>query len=159
MPESCWTLRESRSTRKTGRPVAAAEAGHANRLAASSEVCSAAVRQVGQPRQELGVLERGEPLEVLVVGLDEHGRTRCGAALGERPREVAGALVVAGSAIDTVGIRPHTEVAHVQHVLEAHAENRFESADVVVQAIEGAMDVAGCADDHGSLTGSAPCPR
>ena len=55
-----------------------------------------------------------------------------------------------GGLVDAGLVRPHAEVADVQHPLEAHAERLLEGEDVLVEPIEGSVDVAGGADDHGS---------
>jgi hypothetical protein len=53
-------------------------------------------------------------------------------------------------AVDPIRVRPYAEVSHVQHPLEAHAERLLESEDVVIEPLDGSMDVASGADDHGS---------
>jgi hypothetical protein len=57
-----------------------------------------------------------------------------------------------GGLVDSGLVRPDTEVADVQHPLETHAERLLEGEDVLVEPIEGSVDVAGGTDDHGLST-------
>jgi hypothetical protein len=89
-----------------------------------------------------------EPDEVLVVALDEERLPWGRAALREPRWEIAGAVVLLGRLVDAVHVGPDTEVADVEHPLEAHAERRLEREDVLVHAVHGPMDVARGADQH-----------
>jgi hypothetical protein len=88
-----------------------------------------------------------------VVALDEQRLVRRWAPLGPPRREVAGAVVALRRPVDAARVRPHAEVADVQHPLEAHTERDLEGEDVFVEPIEGSVDVTGGADDHGVVPG------
>jgi hypothetical protein len=90
-----------------------------------------------------------EPNEVLVVALDEDRFSRRRATLRDPGGEIAGAVVFSGHLVDAICVRPDAEVADVKHPLEAHPERFLEREDIVVHAIDGAVNVAGSADEHG----------
>jgi hypothetical protein len=89
------------------------------------------------------------PDEVLVVAFDEQRLARRLTSLGTPRREVAGTIVPFGRTVDPVRVGPDAEVPDVQHPLEAHAERLLEGEDVLVEPVEGSVDVTGGADDHG----------
>src|SRR5881628_682210 len=119
-----------------GGAVASSEAADPHRAPPLAEVDRVPVGQEGQAGQDLLALAFLKPREVLVVALDEHGRTRHGATRREPRGEVARALVVSRRAVDPLRVRPHAEVADVDDPLEAHAERALEAEDVLVEAVE-----------------------
>ena len=103
---------------------------------------------MNKPGQHLGVLLCVKPREVFVVSLDEY-RSTWHCAPGRTPLgEIPGALVIARSSVDFFRIRPDAEVPDVQYPIEARAESRFECEHVIVEALDGTVNVAGCTDQH-----------
>jgi hypothetical protein len=50
--------------------------------------------------------------------------------------------------IDAGRVGPDAEVAHVEHPREAHAERILEGEDLVVEPVDGPVDIAGSTDNH-----------
>src|SRR5690606_17066350 len=118
----------------------------------TAEVEGRPVAEVEEVREHLRLGLGVEPDEVLVVALDEQRAARGGPSTRPPSGEVARAVVLPGGLVDALRVRPHAEVADMQHPLEAHAERLLEGEDVLEEPIEGSVDVASGADDHGSFT-------
>src|SRR5690606_30288417 len=143
-------LQRLRRALEVRRAVAAADAAHAQRIAARDELVDLAVLQVVQAGQHLGRRLRVEAEEVHMVALDEHRLARGGAPFSDPRREVARAVVPLGGSVDAVRIGPNAEVADVKDEIEAHGERLLEREHARVHLVETPVDVARRAEDHGS---------
>ena len=118
------------------RAAAAAEAGDDD---SAGEQPRLTVAQVAKTGQRDVVSEVLEPVEVLVVALDEQRWPGRRPTLPEPAREVAGAVVLPRRSVDPVWVGPDAEVTHVEHLGEAHTERCLKSEDVVVKPVHGSM--------------------
>jgi hypothetical protein len=87
-----------------------------------SEVERAPVLQIDQTGEHFRIMSPIEPLEVFMVTLYEKSRPRRPPTFPEPCGKVTRAVVTASRLVDPVRIGPDTEIAHVQHVVEANAE-------------------------------------
>ena len=148
-------LQITRAAPVVGWPEAATKASDGERLVPLDDVEPLSVAQIEEPGQHLGIGPVVQPDEVLVVALDEQSSSRRGPSLGPPGREIPGAVVAFGRTVDAGRGRPDAEVADMEHPRKAHAERLLEGEDLLVEPVDGPVDIAGSANDHGS-----PClPR
>jgi len=143
------------SAKPGGRPFvvrrteAPSDTANAYGAGGSLECPHATVSKVEEVRENLVGFPRVEPLEVLVVPLDEDGLPRSRALLPPPPREVTGAVVPACGLVDAIRGGPDAEVADVEDPIELEARCCFEPKDIVEEAIECPMYVSRSAEEHG----------
>ena len=100
----CIVLQVAGFARVVGRPVAADTADADRFRARRSQLHGVAIVEAEEAWQHREGWWRIQPVEVLVVALDEQSRARCRMLVVQPCREVAEVVMLARGAIDTFGI-------------------------------------------------------
>ncbi len=83
-----------------------------------------------------------------MVALDEQGSPRDCTPLAEPRRKISSSIVVASRPVDPPCIGPDAEIPDLQDAVEANPDDRLEYEHVLVEAIQGSVDIPCRADEH-----------
>src|SRR6185437_6443907 len=106
------------------------------------------IPHIAQAWKHLPFRARIEPHKIFVITLDEEGRPRRPSVLFEPHLKVARAIMLASRLVDPAWIRPHSKIAHVQHIVEANTQRCFEGEDVLIEMVHCAVNITCDTDEH-----------
>jgi hypothetical protein len=86
-----------------------------------------------------------------MITLDENGRPGRPSAFSQPRGKVAHAVMMARRLVDPIRIGPDTEIANVQHIVEANSKRCLEREHVLIETVHCSVNVARRTDKHRAL--------